>query len=1235
MKFLKSELEADHISGMSWNQWQEYDSDPVMKAKLYEDLRAHNADGQLAIRMGSNICKVLRKEVDPLQLMFGQDELLDQVYEQVVKLGDLPVLQKIYLGIVRHNSTNLNILEVGAGTGSSTAAMLDGLDMAQNDGQPRQSCISKYTFTDVSAGFFEKAKEKFKNYRHIMEFKTLNAEKDIITQGFEAGSYDFVVAGNVIHATANLRKTLSIIQKLLKPGGKLILQEGIRQDFLWSGLSFGQLPGWWLGVESIREWSPWITAPQWDTILKDSGFSGVDLNLRDRQNESLHTQSLIISTAVAENQEARNSVSKTYIISTFREPTELALELQNYLSSNLSVRNCFIIDYNELNTTELSSAVCISLMEVERPVLETLQQVEYENIQKLLATCGALLWITGDILEQPELNMISGLIRTVRWERDIDAANLITLSISSPAPPTSEIIQFISKLYVQQFVSHLLENKINGEFMLQNGQFLSGRLVSSDDANTYLASKFSRPTPVIQRLGDAGRPVKLATSSPGLLNKLEFITDPIYNEPLTETQVEIKIKAVGLNFRDLMIAMGEHMAYSLGNEAAGIVSRVGTQVTEFEPGDKVVYMCGLESTGCFHTYGRVDQNVVVHIPENISYEIAASLPCVYSTVIYGLADAARLQRGEKILIHAAAGGVGQAAINFAKHVGAEIYATVSTTEKRDLLINEYGISEENIFSSRDLTFVQGIMRVTNNKGIDVVLNSLAGEALRRSWDLLAPFGRFVEIGKKDAQANGKIELHPFLRNVTMTSVELPTMMRHRPSLIKRLTEDTMSLYAKGAIKEALPTKVMTFEQIEEGLRTLQSGKGVGKMVFVPNPDDMVPVVPAQLEPYKFSPDASYVLAGGLGGLGRSLARWMVSRGAEHLVFLSRSGNITEPVKEMQLELESKGCKIYIFTCDISDKERLTTVLRQCKNTLPPIRGCIQGSMILQDKMFENMLHETFQAAIRPKVRGSKNLHELLPNNMDFFVLLSSATGILGNRSQANYAAGNTYQDALARHRVSKGLPAATIDLGTVLSVGYVAENRDKTTMTKHLGTVLEVLREEEIHVLMEYIMDPRSKLDGTSCQLVSGLTDATMYHQRGIPMPTYLSYPLFTQLRNQSTSGDLSSGEDSAFLTQALLSTATTLTEATDIVGNALRFKLSSLLSIPIDNIDPAKSVSSNGVDSLVAMEFRTYLAKNIGADIPLLDIMGTDSIQTLSGKIAGLSKMVQISSSSVGVATV
>lgn len=360
----------------------------------------------------------------------------------------------------------------------------------------------------------------------------------------------------------------------------------------------------------------------------------------------------------------------------------------------------------------------------------------------------------------------------------------------------------------------------------------------------------------------------------------------------------------------------------------------------------MVYIPGMENVATFHTYGRIDQETVVKLPDTLSSEIAAGLPVVYATVLYGLRDVGRLGKGEKILIHAAAGGVGQAAIRYAKHVGAEIFATVSSLEKRQLLTDSFHIPESHIFSSRDLTFAKGILRMTHGKGVDMILNSLSGEALRTSWELLAPFGRFIEIGKKDAQLAGRLDLRPFLQNVTLASVDLITMMKYKPALIKSLIEDTVRLWSEGVVQAAEPTKVMPMSQALEAFQTLQTGRGMGKMVLVPGPEDVVPIVPAKPKEYRFRADATYVLAGGLGGIGRSAAKWMAERGARSFLFLSSSGRVTDAVAQMRAELEKEGCVVVIRKCDVSDKAALEAVLGECKRTLPPIRGVIQGAMKL-------------------------------------------------------------------------------------------------------------------------------------------------------------------------------------------------------------------------------------------------------------------------------------------------
>ena len=571
MKYASRSLKMDEASGMNLADFKKYQKDPELKKQLLEDVEEHNADGALALRMGRSIVKVLRKEVDPLHLMFGVDDILDRVYAQVAHLGNLPALQSALLRVIADNSTNLRVLEVGAGTGGSTVGMLEGLISAYEDGV-FSSSVSTYTFTDISSAFFVKAKEKFKKYRDIMEYKVLDIEKEPEEAGFDLGSYDIVIAQNVVHATTNLKRTLTHIRSLLKADGRLLLQEGVRQDLSWSTIAFGQLPGWWAGTETTRRMSPWITSEQWTEVIKASGYTGVDLELPDRPSPELHTQSLFVARALPEtchDQQGRHDIAIVTNTNRGENESEICKELKNCLEQQLKVARVSIIPIHDLYQQNLDKTICISVCELESPLLSTQTKSDFEVVKKLLCTCKGVLWVTGDTTRNPELGMVTGLLRTVRWERDIDEANLVTLAVAEPSPPSSSLTGKIAILYRQQFFEPLPLEKYQGEFLLQDGSFSTSRLVEAKAADAYLSSRFSRAKPVMTPFRDAGRPIKLATSAPGLLDKLEWVTDEIYDQPLAPTHVEIDIKAVAMNFRDLMIAIGEHMAYSMGNEAAG------------------------------------------------------------------------------------------------------------------------------------------------------------------------------------------------------------------------------------------------------------------------------------------------------------------------------------------------------------------------------------------------------------------------------------------------------------------------------------------------------------------------------------------------------------------------------------------------------------------------------------------------------------------------------------------
>lgn len=949
MERVVDELESGKLLHVSQELFQKYAEDKKLKAALYESLKSdYHTNGEVLLRLGAHIAPIVRQEIDPLFLMFGQDDLLPRHYEEVIFLNDsLPTVQK-YLSMVSENLNGLEILEVGSGTGSFTKLMLTSLCPRSESQENSDGKIAEYTFTDISPSFFSKAKERLEAWKDILTFQKLDVGVDPLTQGFTAKKYDFIVANNVLHATPDLQQTLENCRKLLKPGGKMVVQEGVRPDMHWVSLVFGPLPGWWLSREPVRKWCPYIHVNEWDDFFVQAGFSGLDVAIPSSHYPELAQLSTMVATALEEPlNDVRSSKKEVFILCHVSESgTELIADLKTEIAKVMGDVDFFIMQPCDLDGRDVRDVICVSLLELQTPLLLDISEEDFKRVQYLLSNCKNLLWVTGNSEVDPAFNMINGALRSIRWERDAEELNFTTLAVGDFDTSTKALACSILRVFRYQFLTGQTERG-NAEYFMEKNLVYANRITEHSDATNFLARQFSTPAPEMKVWKDVGRSLKLENSSPGLLNKLQWVSDLSPSQPLGDSEVEIDIRAVGLNFVDLLTVMGELPWDVIGREAAGVVTQVGSAVSWLQPGDRVVYLVDTPKKGTFQTSGRVNQQVVARIPNDMSFEVAAGLPVIYATVIYSLANVGRLAADETILIHSAAGGVGQAAIQYAQGVGAEIFATVSTVEKKEFLMREFGIPEDHIFSSRDFNFVKGVMRLTKNTGVDVVLNSLSREALRRSWECVAPFGRFIEIGKKDLVAGGKLDMSQFLHNITFTGVDLLALAEHKPKIVQQLLRETMRLWVEKKITGARPNTVLSYSQLEEGLRLLQSGKHTGKIVFAPKEDDIVPVVPEINSPYQFDQEASYVLAGGLGGIGRSLARWMVSRGARSLIFLSRTGNVIQPVEEMISTVESKGCQIRIFKCDVTDLERLREVVEECHQTLPPIKGCIQCSMILR------------------------------------------------------------------------------------------------------------------------------------------------------------------------------------------------------------------------------------------------------------------------------------------------
>ncbi|KAL8893510.1 MAG: hypothetical protein Q9192_005191 [Flavoplaca navasiana] len=1178
---------------------QRFCSEPSYRNTLLTRLEQSGPEGKVYTTVGRNLVRILSGLLDPLELLLDQD-LLQSFYSGSSFTANYQKLSA-FVDLSAHKRPNQSILEIGAGTGGATRPILDILGPRDPTDKHGTSRYAQYTYTDISPGFFQDARDRFADHSERLVFKTLDIEKDPLQQGFDYAAYDLVIASCVLHATSEIKTTLRNAQKLLKPGGTLLLFEPCNLDCSRLSFVFGLLPGWWLSTEKHRRWGPLLSDETWHESLVNNGFSGADISLRDYPG-SRHTFTIMTSTSV--HPDIAGSLTPKIIIFIAHGSSrqhEMAVQIREHLRSAIDLRDFAIHSMLDMPSSKVAGAFCICLPEVDSPFLSTMQAEDFAGIQHMISASSGVLWLSN--AENPRTGHALGFGRSMCSEN----ANLkfITLELEEVNSKTK-----ISEYVVSIFKSATLESqdKHETEYIGRDGVLHINRVVEDNTLNDVIYYATVPQQPQLRRFAEQPeRKLALTISSPGLLDTLRF-TDDSTAGCFAPDQVEVKVQAVGVNFKNVMVALGQLPDKSLGQECAGFVTQTGAGVNpaKLKVGDRVCCV----THGAFKTYARSHQSSTIRLPECMAFRTAAALPVAFCTAYYSLHRIAGLKQGESILIHAAAGGVGQAAIQLAQLAKADIYVTVGSDRKKELMMSQYKIPEAHILSSRNQTFAKGIMRLTNNRGVDVILNSLSGESLRESFECVAPLGRFIEIGKQDMYTGEALPMAPFLKGVMFSSVDLGVVAEEAPSLMATLMETVISMATESTIKPPEPLNVFRVSEVESAFRFLQSGTNAGKTVIEIDEDDLTTF---NTQPsWYFEENATYVISGGLGGLGRSIARWMMSRKAKHLLLLSRSGAKEGAAIALLNELNERGVKAIAPVCDISDEAAVASALAECAETFPPIKGCIQGSMVLRDGLFDNMTLENFEAALRPKVQGTWNLHVHLPRSMDFFILLSSTGGVFGSRGQSNYAAGNTYQDALAQYRVSKGEKCTSLNLGLMLEVGFAAERQSVTESLQAAG--YEGIHLAEFIAMLDYYCNPSLPISSpTKSQVVTGVATPASLKSKGRPEIFWMSKPLFRHLRQMDmANGDRMDESKPGINYKALVESADSMIAAENIVARALVEKLAMSLSKPEADIEMDKPVHAYGVDSLVAVELRYWFLKEFKSEVAVFDILGTGSITQL-----------------------
>ncbi|WFB10964.1 SDR family NAD(P)-dependent oxidoreductase [Streptomyces sp. LX-29] len=654
----------------------------------------------------------------------------------------------------------------------------------------------------------------------------------------------------------------------------------------------------------------------------------------------------------------------------------------------------------------------------------------------------------------------------------------------------------------------------------------------------------------------------------GSLDNLALVENAAALAPLTEGQVRVAVRAAGLNFRDVVLALGVvPNEDTMGSEGAGVVLEVGPGVTDLTPGDRVMGLF----VGGFGPVAVTDRKVIARMPANWSYLQAASVPVTFLTAYYALTDLADVQPGEAVLVHAAAGGVGTAAVQLARHLGAEVFGTASPG-KWDTL-RSLGLDDAHIASSRTTDFQDRFLAATDGRGMDVVLDSLSGELVDASLRLLPRGGRFLEMGKTDIRDADEVTARH--EGVRYRAFDLGEAGQPR---IGQMLEKILELFERGVLSPP-PVTAWDIRRAPEAYRFLSQARHIGKVVLT------LPSTPA--------PEGTVLITGATGTLGTLLARHLVTRhGVRNLLLTSRRGPDSPGAGELLAELSAAGATVDLVACDTADRRALAELLASVPAE-HPLTGVIHAAGVLDDGVVESLTPDRLDVVLRPKVDAAVNLHELTQHlDLTSFVLFSSAASTFGSAGQGNYAAANAFLDALAQHRRARGLPATSVAWGLWEQASDMTGHLGATDLTRikkkgaalltsEQGLELYDLADASDESLMVAVPLNTASLrtpDGQVPALFRAIAGGSRRPRRAATGPATADGPTFLERLTA-----LPAPERAAALLDLVR------TQAAGVLGH----------SSP-DLIEPDRAFREIGFDSLTAVEFRNRLGTSTGKRWPV-----------------------------------
>ncbi|KIW95724.1 uncharacterized protein Z519_04309 [Cladophialophora bantiana CBS 173.52] len=1133
------------------NVWYTPDWDKDTRADIEEMIRKNICQPfiRLIQRVGEGALQTFRNNENAFDLL-DHDGLLTEFYSGEVSYGQSYYYYQRMLEQITHRYPNMDVLEVGAGTAGATRLFLN------HD----QLSFNSYTFTDISRTFFEPAAKEFERHAAKMDFQPLDIRLPPSEQGFKPNSYDLIAASNVLHATPNLEVTMANVRSLLKPGGRLIVIEIAHREHTRVGFIFGLFPDWWSGHEEGRVLEPFISYDEWDKLLKRTGFSGIDSRSFDPDSTTFPS-GVFLSHAVDDFIRKLDSPLTAPLEDSYRPlvivggSSPKTAELVVRLPDILPVRKIDTVpSFREIIDFDLHpGSTFIVLSELDEHTFAALDNEKFDALQTIFNAARHVLWVTENAWnENPQQAQSIGLLRTLRHEYPDIQIQLLDVDNVRTLEPRSLIETVLRLEHGAKWEDGDLLWTQEPELYLSGGKVLISRLKRDVERNNRLNSG-RRPIlvdldPRKENLSleyDEGKPFFGA-------NVERFI-------PLFPDETSVKV----------------HVQYSLAKALR--IGRLGFYylIQGNVAGSEDTIVMALSDRNASHV--QVPSRQCIHVGRR--QEWAKSPLLDISANIVALTLMSDLVQGSAVLVFEPPSFYVESLRDQAAAAG--ISLTFASTKAAPKVSGIQWISLHDRETERSLR--QKLPTKTS------VLYDLVADQNPASLSC-----RLVRCLPPGCSVRGPDHL---FQNVATPMSELGSQAA------TQILAEAVKTVRKSSDIDSMP--VLTGHEI------LSSKSALEVNAMIDWATDKL--ITSRIRPIEtndlFVGDKTYLLVGLAGDMGRSIARFMVERGARHLVLSSRVPKIDQRWID---DIARSGGRVMVLPMDVSNEASVDKGLAEVRASMPPIVGVAFGPLLLQDVMFKNMELWMMEMVLAPKVTGVRLLNERFSdpaNPLDFFVMFSSIVMVVGNPGQAAYSAANAYLHAITKQRRARGMAASTIDIGAVIGVGFISRaGRESESQTRKF--LADEVKEWELHALFAEAVVAGRNQEIDDVELVTGMVHMDEKERDRIPWYNDPRFAAF-KLSDRHTAGNAATGAVESLKDQ--LTKAETLDQVRTIIleGVSIRIR-GALLLAATDELNLTAPLIDQGVDSLSAVTVASWFAKNLNLDVPLLKILGGASVSDL-----------------------